>query len=635
MIRTKQKSRYCLLALLALLAVSCQKEEIVSTKDTLPWTINQHMDAENYRPGDDFYLYCNGKYWNNAPMGKNSIVGFFDTEMPEALNKLKASVTNPVYEQLKSHEEVQVTNEQFYAFLKPFYQKIDSIQNYQDAFRVAAELKKAGAHTIFNVSPISTKTISFQVTTSGPFDVHEEYKAFLEDDAPDSIYKYTATHPADYDDMSAYYDQLFYWDDHEEESAEYDARTNELVQQYLIPALGLDAEDLYYEYGFKNWLLLSVDELKAYLKMKVFQNYAPFANRQGFDFTIERTREYKSVYDYATSKTSLMKKYLDNRLVIERYISPELKKEVENLCGEIRDAFCTRINNLSWMSSTTKASAIRKVNAIRFYVGYPDQWIANFPDLSHCTNMLEDIQLIYKENTLMNMKLVGSSSKENEMNIGVFYSRPLLYDFACYDPEYNIVLIYTPYILPPMYDKNMHPAMKYGMLMSVIGHELTHALSLYGSERDENGNKTDWWTIQDRMEYESLQQRMVELYNRFTPLPDYPDIHTDGANTLDENIADLGGLEIAHDAFVAYCLKQGFFGEELDEMERKFFQSYAEYYRSRYGYDFYTIFKDNEHALDKERVNGVVMNIDRWYELFNVQWGDYLYLKPENRIHIW
>ena len=94
-------------------------------------------------------------------------------------------------------------------------------------------------------------------------------------------------------------------------------------------------------------------------------------------------------------------------------------------------------------------------------------------------------------------------------------------------------------------------------------------------------------------------------------------------------------MEIAHDAFVAYCLKQGFKGEDLDEMERKFFQGNAEFYRSRYGYDFYKRFYTAPHAFDKERVNGVVMNMDRWYELYDVQWGDYLYLKPENRIHIW
>ena len=137
------------------------------------------------------------------------------------------------------------------------------------------------------------------------------------------------------------------------------------------------------------------------------------------------------------------------------------------------------------------------------------------------------------------------------------------------------------------------------------------------------------------MAFNALRQQLADLYNRFTPLPDYPDIHTDGEWTLEENMADICGLEVAHSAFVAYCQKQGFKGEDLKEMERKFFQSHAEYYRSKYGYDFYKYYSSLRHAFDKERVNGVVMNIDRWYELYNVQPGDKLYLKPENRIHIW
>ena len=636
---------YGLLTLLILAFTSCEdddfsfvipeEQEVPSAKDNLPWPLTQYMDAENYRPGDDFYLYCNGKYWQNASMGNKRVVGFFDTEIPEALKQLRASVSNPVYDQLEAHGNVQVTNAQFYAFLKPFYKKIDGIQSYEDAFRVAGELIMAGTKRVFDVSPASDKTVSIHLETSGPFDVRGEHLAFLESDDPDDVYQYIATHPVDVDAEEAYYKQQDYWNEHEEESAEYEARADELLKKYLVPALGLKAEVLEFEDGFKNWLIIPLEELKAYLKMKVFQDFAPYANQQGFDFMTERAWPFKSPFEYASTMTGLLKQYLDDRLLIERYVSAGLKREVETLCEEIRDAFCTRIENLAWMSATTKANAIRKIKAIQFYVGYPDRWLADLPDISHCTNMLEDMQMIFKEYTLMSIKLAGSSKKENYMNVGVFTGSSLLEDTAFYDNDCNFVIIHAPFILPPMYEGDMHPAMKYGMLMSVIGHELTHAVSFYGSKYDENGKEIDWWTIQDRMEYEALQKRLVELYNRFILLPDYPDIHADGELTLDENIADLGGMEIAHDAFVAYCLKQGFKGEELDEMERKFFQGNAEYFRSRYGYDFYNRFKYASHAFDKERVNGVVMNMDRWYELFDVQWGDYLYLKPENRIHIW
>lgn len=635
---------YGLLALLILALTSCEdddftpvipeEQEVPSAKDNLPWPLNKNMDTENYRPGDDFFMYCNGNYWKTADMGNKKIVGFYDTEMVDALKVLTSSVTNPVYEQLKVHENVEVSNDQFYAFLKPFFEKIDGIQSYEDAFRVAGELRMAGTQKIVDLSISTNKEIRLKVETTGPFDFDGEHLAFLESDNPDDVYQYIATH-TNIDYQEAYYEQEEDWYEHEEESAEYEARAEAMVRQYMLPAMGLKAVDLYYQEGFKNWLLMPLEELRAYMKMCVFRDYAAFANQQGFEYMRTRAWFCSSPSNFAEAISEELKKYLDNRLVIERYVSPQLKDEVERLCEEIRDAYCAHIQNVSWASPAVKAYAINRLKNILFFVGYPDRWVADFPDMSHCVNMLEDMQAIFRENTLMRVSLVGASYKENTMNYEALKRFHLLKDQAFYEERCNNVIIFAPFILPPFYEENMHPAMKYGMLMNVIAHELTHAIGTYGSTLDEWGMDYDWMPIQDRMEFEALQQQLIELYNRFTPLPDYPDIHTNGKLTLEENMADLCGLGVAHSAFVAYCQKQGFKGEDLDEMERKFFQSYAEYFRSKYGYDFYNYFRDDSHTFDRERVNGVVMNMDRWYELYNVQPGDKLYLSPENRIHIW
>ena len=155
--KTKRLSRYCLLLFMSLLVVCCREDDLIpsdlpveqeSAKDNLPWPLYQNMDTENYRPGDNFYMYCNGHYWETADMEGKRIVGLYDTEMVAALNEKKASVTNPIYEQVKAHDGIQVTNAQFSAFLKPFFEKIDGIQSYEDAFRVAGELMMAGARSI-------------------------------------------------------------------------------------------------------------------------------------------------------------------------------------------------------------------------------------------------------------------------------------------------------------------------------------------------------------------------------------------------------------------------------------------------------------------------------------------------------
>ena len=127
-------------------------------------------------------------------MGTKRIVGFFDTEMVEAMKQRKASISNPVYERLQESGSVQVTNAQFYAFLKPFYEKIDGIGSIEDAFRVAGELKMAGARMLCNLSPIQEGDVLLSLDTRGPFDVYGGHRAFLESDQPDDVYSYLSTH---------------------------------------------------------------------------------------------------------------------------------------------------------------------------------------------------------------------------------------------------------------------------------------------------------------------------------------------------------------------------------------------------------------------------------------------------------
>lgn len=153
--------KHLLFVLLSLWLVSCyndnpvivdpipEQEESPSAKDNQPWPLTQYMDAANYRPGDDFFMYCNGSYWKNTSLGDNKLIcGFLTTEMEEALSQLSAGISSPAFEQLKAHQNVQLTNDQFYAFLEPYFDKIDGIQSYEDAFRVAGELKRKGLNNL-------------------------------------------------------------------------------------------------------------------------------------------------------------------------------------------------------------------------------------------------------------------------------------------------------------------------------------------------------------------------------------------------------------------------------------------------------------------------------------------------------
>ena len=179
-----------LLTLLMLLITSCEdddftpiipeEQEVPSAKDNLPWPLTQYMDAVNYRPGDDFYLYCNGKYWENAPMGDKKVLSdLYETEMPEALEELKAWCLNPVYDQVESHESVEVSNDQLYAFMKPFYEKIDCIQSYEDAFRVAGELMMEGLYSLIGIDLIFEDKVLLYIAARESYVKKSELKTFM------------------------------------------------------------------------------------------------------------------------------------------------------------------------------------------------------------------------------------------------------------------------------------------------------------------------------------------------------------------------------------------------------------------------------------------------------------------------
>ena len=467
-----------------------------------------------------------------------------------------------------------------------------------------------------------------------PYGLEEECKAYMGDDHPESIYKYYEDHQLK---ETRYVSPFGYWLEQMEEYEEAKDKAKRMVTQYLLPALDMKETDINETLSFEGWFLSSLDILKAFMKMSVFKDYVYYANEQSLHFINSYYKTETKPYEQGLEATSALKKYLDGRAMIERYVSPQVKSEVETLCEEILQTFIDRIGRLTWMSSTTKDNAIRKIRAIKFFVGYPDRRLVDTPDLSQNTNMLEDMQQLMKAGNDMYINALGIERRNDAFNFGAMLIRPeaLMDPQAYYEESSNIIVINAPYLLPHMYDTTMHPAMKYGLLLSTIGHELTHAVDSSGSKSDENGNEADWWTEPDRTAYEVLQKRLVELYNGITPIPDDPTLSSDGERTLDENIADLGGTEIGHDAFVAYCVKLGFKGEDLDEMERKYFQACAEYFRSKYGLEYYELLCKDVHAFPSARVNGVMMNIDRWYELYNVKEGDKLYLKPESRIHIW
>ena len=204
---------------------------------------------------------------------------------------------------------------------------------------------------------------------------------------------------------------------------------------------------------------------------------------------------------------------------------------------------------------------------------------------------------------------------------------------ACYIPNFNSMNIFPAFLREPFYSDEAPDAYNYATYM-VFGHEMTHGFDTIGSTFDKLGDKRSIWaSAADEQAFAQRASRLADYYSHFEI---FPGEYADGENTLAENIADLGGVELALLALNNHLSQQGLTADGLRLEQRRFFYAYANLYRAKYenGYALYARGED-VHSLPKERVNGVVSNIDLWFDLFNVSEGDALYQAPADRIHIW
>ena len=339
--------------------------------------------------------------------------------------------------------------------------------------------------------------------------------------------------------------------------------------------------------------------------------------------------------------------YLRSKMVAEQMVPAGRKEEYMKYCKEMIGVFGQRIKSNEWMSEGSKKNALDKLNAMVFNVAYPDHWIKEgLPDFSKSQSLLEDVYIMRTARQNLLKAIVGKSRiKESFTAIAMDINNWLGEENASYDPNYNSMSILPYYVLPPNYDPTQSLAINYQMF-DTMGHEMTHGFDTSGSQFDKNGDYTPngiWASEADKAEFDRRTELLVKCYNSYDVLPDeMPGVKADGKTTLGENIADLGGTEIAYQAFLNRLEVDGYTGDNLKLMKQRFFLSLGEEWRSKYGEDHvnYTAFgKGNPygadvHSLSKERVNGVVANMNGWYEAFDIKDGA-LYRAPKDRIKIW
>ena len=317
------------------------------------------------------------------------------------------------------------------------------------------------------------------------------------------------------------------------------------------------------------------------------------------------------------------------KLFVAKYFPESSKKRMTELIEQLRVAFGERIDNLTWMGDSTKAAAKAKLAAIKLKIGYPDKW-------KDYSSINIDTTLTYAEN-LINVALYESNKDISEIGEPVdkeeWHMTPQTIN-AYYSPLNNEIVFPAGILQPPFFYANGDDAVNYGAIGVVIGHEMTHGFDDQGSHFDAKGNMVEWWTAEDREQFTKITDRLVDHFSSLTVIDD---IKSNGRLTLGENIADLGGLNIAHQAF-RNTLKGKAEPALIDGQtaEQRFFYAYSRVWAG--------CIKDeaarqqvmtDPHSTGKLRVNGQLPLLDFFYDAFDVKEGSAMYMPKEERIVIW
>ncbi len=312
---------------------------------------------------------------------------------------------------------------------------------------------------------------------------------------------------------------------------------------------------------------------------------------------------------------------------VARHFSPAAKAQMASLVENLSKAYAQRIRALPWMTEQTKQVALEKLASFRPKIGYPDRW----RDYSGLEVSASDAFGNARRASLFEwQRELARLDKPTDRD--EWFMTPQTVN-AYYNPVFNEIVFPAAILQPPFFDPAADAAVNYGAIGGVIGHEMGHGFDDQGSKSDARGVLRTWWNERDEAAFRQLGDRLAEQYSQFEPLPG---LRLNGRLSLGENIGDLGGLSVA---FEAYRLSlDGRSAPVTDGMtgDQRFFHGWAQVWR--------TLFREQRlrnqimtgpHSPAEFRVNGVVRNIDAWYEAFDVQPGDKLYLPPEQRVRIW
>lgn len=387
------------------------------------------------------------------------------------------------------------------------------------------------------------------------------------------------------------------------------------------------------------WTEGDLADWKLWLSWRVVRARAPYLTEalvaENFDFVGRTMTGAQQIRERWKRGVSLVQGVLGEavgKLYVSRHFPPSHKDAMDVLVADLIEAYRQSITGLDWMSPATQELALAKLEAFTPKIGYPDKW----RDYSALTvtagDLLGNVRAAHAFETDYELGKLGGP-----IDTGEWFMTPQTVN-AYYNPTMNEIVFPAAILQPPFFDAEADDATNYGAIGAVIGHEIGHGFDDQGSRYDGAGRLHDWWTEEDRAEFDQRTQALVEQYDRLSPAQLDDAQHVNGALTVGENIGDVGGLGIAIKAYRIALARTGREPEVIDgqtDMQRLFL-AWARAWRMKVrDEEMLRLLAIDPHSPDEIRCNAVVRNLDEFHTAFDVRPGDGLYLPPQERVQIW
>ncbi len=373
---------------------------------------------------------------------------------------------------------------------------------------------------------------------------------------------------------------------------------------------------------WRDYMTLRVLEARAGVLPKAFRDEAFAFNGTVLNGQPEEQPRWKR----AVTATNVALGEAVGRLYVAQYFTPEAKAQADALVANLRAAMAARIDTLDWMSAATKAQAKIKLASFDPKIGYPSKWRDYTALEVSAGDAFGNANRAQAFEYQRNLHKLGGPLDRTEWGM-----TPQTVN-AYYNPPKNEIVFPAAILQAPFFDPNADPAVNYGGIGVVIGHEISHGFDDQGRQYDATGTLRDWWTPEDAAKFKARADKLIAQYDAYEVLPG---THIKGGLTLGENIADLAGLRISYDAY--HLSLHGKPAPVIDGLtgDQRFFLGFAQVWRERQrDAALLSQVTSNPHSPGEQRAS-TVRNFDPWYAAFNPQPGGKLYLTPEQRVKIW